>query len=211
MGRLESEALFLARIAGNGTVAVDIGANMGTYTYPMQRVFEHVVAFEPIQHLADELMHLGPNAQVYNVALSDRKGTAILKTPVRRSQNSVGVSTNVEMYGWSTLELSPIDIEHAAWQATEVDVTTLDAYDLDDVALIKIDVEGHELQVLEGARTTLQQNRPTVLVEVQAANQDDVSSFFEQLDYEQRDAKELLGVPGTAANRIFTPRNLSDH
>jgi hypothetical protein len=48
-----------------------------------------------------------------------------------------------------------------------VPVAPLDAFDLRDVSFIKIDVEGHELEVLRGARGTIKREAPNVLIEVE--------------------------------------------
>jgi hypothetical protein len=47
----------------------------------------------------------------------------------------------------------------------ECELTVLDSYGFDRVDWIKIDVEGFEMQVLEGGRNTIQQNRPWLLLE----------------------------------------------
>jgi hypothetical protein len=48
-----------------------------------------------------------------------------------------------------------------------VDVRTLDSYELQRLDLIKVDVEGHEFSVLEGARQTIERCRPSIIVEVE--------------------------------------------
>jgi hypothetical protein len=57
-----------------------------------------------------------------------------------------------------------------------IDVTTLDAFFASQDRgpdFIKIDVEGHELAVLEGARQTLQSRRPALLIEIEARHRPD--------------------------------------
>ena len=69
----------------------------------------------------------------------------------------------------------------------EVDVLTLDGYAKRTNAnpdLLKIDVEGHEREVLVGARTLLQTARPVVIAEVGAVRRDDVVELMRSLDYE---------------------------
>ena len=69
-----------------------------------------------------------------------------------------------------------------------VQTRTLDSFDLAECQFIKIDVEGHELEVLNGAKETLARCRPTVLVESSvnsdpAGKPNEVIKFFERLDY----------------------------
>jgi len=49
----------------------------------------------------------------------------------------------------------------------EVRTRTLDSYGFDDVSFIKIDVEGHEMDVLAGSDRTIAQSRPNLLVEIE--------------------------------------------
>ena len=72
-----------------------------------------------------------------------------------------------------------------------VRVSTLDGFAFDDVDLIKIDVEGHELSVLRGAIQTLQRCRPALIVEIEQRHLDrnghamrDVFDFIGALDYD---------------------------
>jgi hypothetical protein len=73
-----------------------------------------------------------------------------------------------------------------------VNVTTLDAFFADvprGPNFLKIDVEGHELAVLEGARQTLEKHRPTILLECEARHRADgdvrpVFDLLHSLDYE---------------------------
>src|SRR5262249_56409692 len=48
----------------------------------------------------------------------------------------------------------------------EVEVRTLDSYGFTDVRVIKVDVEGGEMDVLEGARQTILRDRPALIVEL---------------------------------------------
>ena len=58
----------------------------------------------------------------------------------------------------------------------------LDDLKLDGVGFIKIDVEGHELNVLEGARNFFATNRPVCLIECRDRNKHQVEEFFTGLN-----------------------------
>jgi len=49
---------------------------------------------------------------------------------------------------------------------TQVNVTTIDSYNFDKIDFIKIDTEGHELYVLEGAINTIEKYKPNIFIEV---------------------------------------------
>jgi FkbM family methyltransferase len=51
-------------------------------------------------------------------------------------------------------------------QKEKVTIKRLDDLDLDNISLIKIDVEGYELEVFEGGQETIQRNRPVILIEI---------------------------------------------
>jgi FkbM family methyltransferase len=158
--RAEIRALRAALASGDG--AVDVGANKGAYLHWMRREVGPsgvVFAFEPQPGLARYLesvrQSLGwDNVLVREVALSDSAGRRVLHVP--GWENSPGASLE-------KTEALP------ASRDREVDVDTLD-HQLEGVrgpriALIKIDVEGHELAVLRGAARTLAEHRPTLLFE----------------------------------------------
>ena len=87
-------------------------------------------------------------------ALSDRPGVTELFVPTGGSGSE----------GRSTVEPRVASGERSK---VEVKLTPLDDLDLHDVAFVKIDVEGHELPVLRGAKRTLTQQRPVVLIEIE--------------------------------------------
>ncbi len=66
-----------------------------------------------------------------------------------------------------------------------VEMVTLDSFNLDNVSFIKIDVEGHEIEVLKGARATLERNKPVMVIEVYGrSDKDDRLDFIRSLGYD---------------------------
>ena len=136
--------------------ALDIGVNMGNFAFYMAKFSRAVVGFEPNTDLWPHLRNfLGDRVRLEDAALSDRSGSA----EFRYVEDNTGVAT-VEIRNALTMIDRPERIRTRA-----VTLRTLDSFALNEIAFIKIDVEGHEEAVLRGAEATLAANRPTVLVE----------------------------------------------
>ncbi len=125
--------------------AIDVGAHVGDWSVDMSQYSEDVHAFEA-QRLTYGLLIANcswyTNVQCHNMALSDEKGPATLHLVGRDG-------------GKSSLLKTPIHVELSH---EYVRMVPLDWYDIDNIALIKIDVEGHERQVIKGALKTLQRS-----------------------------------------------------
>lgn len=128
-------------------VAVDIGAHVGLWSRVLCDHFASVLAFEPVfadcfrRNLAGKA-----NVTLYPVALSDSAGSVEMKIATGNSG-----MTHV--------------VKDPAGTGQTVPVETLDSYRLNDVDLIKVDVEGWEYRVLRGAEQTLLRFRPVVICE----------------------------------------------
>ncbi len=173
----EPEIVLLPHLADANTTAIDAGANKGVYTHHMRRRYSRVIAFEPLPPMARALARAAPRAEVHQIALSDKHGSARLTLPV--GFNELGsIETAVKS---QTAQSGPLE-------AHDVTVRSLDSFAFDNVGLLKIDVEGHELAVLEGARQLIASSKPSVLIEVEERHKtgavDAVRSFFDVRDYE---------------------------
>jgi FkbM family methyltransferase len=125
-------------------VCVDIGGHVGLWAMWLAPAFREVHAFEPAPRHAELFRHNVPNSNVtlHEVALGDGPGVC-----------------EVQWFGESS------GSTFVRPGTGDVEVRSLDSYELNDVDFIKLDVEGFELQVVEGARATLLRNRPMVCVE----------------------------------------------
>lgn len=148
------EAAILDELARRitGGVLVDAGAMIGNHTAYLAAFVPHAAihAFEPEPaNLA--LLHRNvdryPGVEVHPVALSDRGRTMWLH---RDDPQNMG-HTEV--------------VDEQADGARRVRALPLDAYQLEAVRLLKLDVEGHEPEVLAGAAATLARCHPLVLLE----------------------------------------------
>ena len=165
----EKEAEFANRCLSPGMTAIDVGANYGVYCLPMARAVGQtgrVVAYEPAAETAElldesrALNDLGALAIVRR-ALSNIQGQGVLVP------GGVGSETNA-------LSAGPA---HGGLGET-VRVSTLDderrRLELDDVDFIKIDAEGEDSRIIEGAQKTLSQASPLVMFEISLREQIDL-------------------------------------
>jgi FkbM family methyltransferase len=150
----------LASVLREDSDCIDVGANRGSVLAHMVRVAPagRHVAFEPLPDLAAALAQRFPQVDVRSVALSDRTGRAGF---VRRPDPAL-----------SSLESAPEDsrwhdVGREGAQRIEVEVARLDDVLPEGMrpAFLKIDVEDHEYQVLEGALETLREHQPVVAFE----------------------------------------------
>jgi FkbM family methyltransferase len=146
----------LASTLGRDAVYVDVGTNRGQVLREAVRIApagQHI-AFEPIPQLAAEVRAAFPSVDCRELALG-------AKAEVAQFCHFRSLD------GWSGLQRSPeISDERGRPEFISVRVSTLDA-ELGGVepTVIKIDVEGAELAVLEGARAVLAGARPTLIFE----------------------------------------------
>jgi hypothetical protein len=91
------------------------------------------------------------------VALSNTSGTAPFVVPISEHGEALHLA--------GSLGQSGVAGDRRA-QRFDVEVRTLDSYGFEQVRVIKVDVEGSELEVLEGGRQTILRDRPTLILEL---------------------------------------------
>jgi len=152
---------FLRSQVGPGDTAVDVGANLGAYSIALADAVGasgKVLAFEPLAEVFEWLRrntaHLS-QVSCYELALSDRAAEAM------------EIAVPLLFGGIPEPSLAGLSVGATRCDTRRVRVATLDDY-LDQLAgltFIKVDVEGHELACLQGARRTLAELRPLVQFE----------------------------------------------
>jgi FkbM family methyltransferase len=153
------EIRYIKRLCHPDLISIDVGANLGVYTYFMKRYSRDVHAYEPNPLLAEALRKTFPkNVEVHELALSNGSGMANLSIPTYGG---------VEMHGLASVAQSfREDTEAEAVRVISVALGRLDEQGHQRVGFVKIDVEQHEQEVLEGAAELIREQRPNLLVEV---------------------------------------------
>ena len=148
-------------------VALDIGANVGLWSRDLVKSFGRVIAFEPVALFRECLEQnvTGANFEVRPIALGDQD---TMGTMIITEDNS----------GHSHLDPNTMG-------AGDVQVVRLDNLNLHDINYIKIDCEGYEYRILQGAEQTIRRCRPVVVIE-----QKPHDAYSKQ--YAQHAAVELL-------------------
>ncbi|HEX4415939.1 MAG TPA: FkbM family methyltransferase [Lacipirellulaceae bacterium] len=182
-----AELRFLCQHLNRGQVAVDLGSYKGAYTFWMRRQVGHsgcVYAFEP-QSAQIEYLRAAFSAMRYdNVELVPMAASDLC------SERPLFIPAGLGKSHGASLE--PLMPGHAMTAAYSVETITLDSFFENQPRgpnFLKIDVEGHELAVLHGARKVLENSRPIILLECEARHRADgdvwtVLNLLQSLGYE---------------------------
>ncbi len=170
----DTERVMVRALAANCTVFMDVGANSGIYTLLASkncRPDSSVHAFEasPIEYkklvLTIKWNRLR-NVFLNNIALSETDGT-------------ISIYENLD--GWGALNrVDRPATDEGLYRMANVPCLSLDSYcesnNINQIDFLKIDVEGHELPVLKGAKRMIVESRPIILIEMNDRRRSDQSS-----------------------------------
>ena len=148
-------------------IVLDIGANLGSYTVPVAKAHPHLtfLSFEPqrliyLQLCTNIFLNRLDNVVPYQYALSDAEWQENLVLPDYAQETNIGAFSVDPSVRANNYEVK------TEGKTEAITATLLDRFMLNNVRLIKIDVEGHELEVLKGAYHTLIENKyPPIIFE----------------------------------------------
>lgn len=182
-------ALLAARrhSAGTGVVALDCGANIGVHTIEWARMMHgwgHVHAFEAQEKIYYALagnvaINNCLNVTAHHAAVGAACGEMRIPQPDYLVPGSFG---SLELKAGPANEFIGQKIDYAA-AGTTVRVMAIDALNLARLDLVKIDVEGMELDVLAGATASIDKFRPIAVVELLKSDREALAGFFSDRGY----------------------------
>ncbi len=172
-----------------GSTVLDVGAHIGTHTVTLAQAAGRrgrVYAFEPQKKIFRELAKnvelngLG-NVVALHFALGDRHGVVEMNKAGEGNEGGTAIGAGGD----------------------KVELRTLDSFGFRNLSFVKIDVEGYEDHVLDGAARTLREQHPVLLVEIQGG-----------VDYDKATPEQKRRIEGTLAKLMalgYAPQRVSMH
>jgi FkbM family methyltransferase len=158
------------------TNIIDIGANIGTTSLLMSEILSdnnHIFTFEPLysdvtfKNILDN--NLQDKIMLYSCGLSNDDSILEVSNINYKEYRNFGASSLLDLQ--NTISTEKI----------KINVKKLDNFDIDNVSLIKIDVENMEILVLEGAFHLINKCKPTILIESHIYDELIISDIFKKL------------------------------
>ena len=171
---------------------IDVGACIGLWTFQLANKGKIVHAFEPFTYsyrFLREMAKQYSSVYVYPFALGEDNYIAQLHLHKTHMLNSI-TKYRDDYIG----------------NEQQITVRKLDGFDIPDVGLIKIDVEGYEVPVLLGAKQTITKNRPRLVIEVHEPFKEqakEVIMIIERLNY----SWSIFFKKGRVHHIVCDPRN----
>ena len=157
------EKKFIQLIRKDLIISIDVGANVGKYTnLLLSETNSEIISFEPLKAAFRELKKIEkeyPNRlKVFNYAIGDENTNLELNFSDEKSEKAT-FSKDIDKLSF---------FDHEKNKKIMTDIVTLDSFFLDNssllnkknIDLIKIDTEGFELEVIKGAKDTIENKRP---------------------------------------------------
>jgi FkbM family methyltransferase len=176
------------RCYGAGVVAVDCGANIGIHSVEWARRMTGwgiVVAIEAQERiyyaLAGNLaINNCFNARAIHAAVGATPGSMKIPTPNYLAPGSFG---SLELKQRQGTEFIGQTIDYSEARMTDVRTISIDAFNLPRLDLIKIDVEGMEMEALAGAVRSIEAHRPIMLIEALKVDAAKLRAWLEERSY----------------------------
>lgn len=174
---------------GDGVVALDIGANIGTHTVEWAKFMNgwgSVLAFEAQERVFYSLVGNIAINNCFNArgeykAIGKEPGTIKIPQPDYFTPSSFG---SFEIQQRPTNEFIGQSIDFSEDKLVEVQMVSIDALNLNRVDFIKIDIEGMEMDALEGSVNTIKKFKPILFIEKIKSDEVVLKTWLEEMGYQ---------------------------
>ena len=167
--KTEPEILILEDLVSSNRASIDIGVYRGIYSYHLLKHSEFVYSFEANSLLISKLNKSFKNfnnIKIENFAISSSSGQTQLKIPFRDESADYDYEQKYQL-GIASIH-SENHLQELKYHTIDVQKITLDEYNFNHkIGFIKIDVEGHEMEIIRGAKNLLDRDKPNLLIEIE--------------------------------------------
>ena len=178
---------------GDGVIAVDCGANVGVHTIEWAKhmtgwgVVVAIEAQECIYYALAGNIAINNcfNARAIHAAVSSQPGTMKIPKPNYLAHGSFG---SLELRHREGSEFIGQPIDYSEGKMVDVQTTSLDSFLFPRLDLIKMDVEGMELDALSGGATCVGKHHPMLLIEMVKTDKHKLREWLQNMDYSVFDA-----------------------
>ncbi len=166
----EREIRYLPNLVSRSLGSIDIGVYRGVYSYFLSKESNYVYAFEANPLLIKKLkkgFQKYKNVRIENLAISSNHGVADLKIPFRNQNIDYDNLEELYQLGTATIHENN-NLANTEFQSFAIKKINLDSYLFDHkIGFIKIDVEGHELDIIHGAKNLILKDKPNLMIEIE--------------------------------------------
>jgi len=171
----EPDLVIAQKLCNPAQFVIDIGANIGLYSKFLSPLASKIIAIEPVPFTFDILTNNMKqfdveNIHIYNQAISNQIGETLITVPMQSGVRN-----------YFRASISDMVNEADSKYTLPIKTTTLDSLCLKiaaNISLIKCDIEGHELECLQGSEQILNTAKPAWLIEVSGnPDKNDSSSY----------------------------------
>lgn len=174
---------------GDGVIAIDCGANVGVHTIEWAQAmygWGEVISFEAQERIYYALagnitLNNCFNARAIFAAVGAKMGEILIPIPNYFSASSFG---SLEIRKKSTTEFIGQEIDYTEKNCQKTAMISIDQLALKRLDLIKIDIEGMEMEALIGGEKSINAFKPILIIETLKSDEDEIRKFLEKFDYQ---------------------------
>ena len=179
------------------SIAIEVGAHIGTLTIKLSKVAKQVYAFEPMEITysmleRNLLLNDCKNVKTYNKGVGDKISSVNVKWISANNSGGTGLAG-----GYLTKDNNLQNFLHIRIdKEKKVDLVDLDSMDFGKVDFLKIDAEGYEELVVKGAENLIKENMPLIILECFGESTFNTHSFDPMIPSEKEVGRRYASLYG---------------